>query len=127
MDLRQLRYFLAVAENLHFRKAAEIVHLSQPALTLQVRALEEELGVLLFQRNRHKTTLTAAGEILREEARSLLAAADRAAERTKRAARGQVGLLRVGFISTAASRVLPSIISVYREEHPEVELELRNI
>lgn len=127
MDLRQLRYYLAVAENLHFRKAAEIVHLSQPALTLQVRALEEELGVLLLQRDRHKTSLTAAGEVLREEARALLAAAERAAERTKRAARGQVGLLKIAFISTAAARVLPSLISVYREQHPEVELELRNI
>lgn len=127
MDLRQLKYFLAVADNLHFRKAAELIHLSQPALTLQVRALEDELGVLLLKRDRHKTSLTAAGEVLREEARSLLAAADRAAERTKRAARGQVGILRIGFISTAVSQVLPSIISTYREQHPEVELELRNI
>lgn len=127
MDLRQLKYFLAVAEHLHFHKASEFVHLSQPALTLQIRALEEELGVTLLNRDRHRTTLTAAGAILRDEARALLEAADRAAERTRRAARGQVGLVRIGFISTAASRVLPSIISTYREQHPEVELELRNI
>ncbi len=127
MDLRQLRYFLAVADNLHFRRAAEFLHLSQPALTLQVRALEEELGVQLLHRDRHRTSLTAAGEVLRNEARALLGSADRIADKIKRAARGQIGLLRIGFISTAASRILPPIISAYRIHHPEVELDLHNI
>lgn len=127
MDLRQLKYFLAVAENLHFRKAADYVHLSQPALTLQIRALEEELGVMLLIRDRHKTRLTAAGEVLRDEVRDLLKAADHAAARTKRAARGQVGVLKIGFISTAAARILPPLISTYRTQHPEVEFDLKNI
>jgi DNA-binding transcriptional LysR family regulator len=124
MEIRQLRCFLAVAELLHFSRAAERVHLSQPALSLQIRSLEEELGVRLLDRNHQKTALTYAGTILRDEARELLARADRLAEHAVQAAEGKTGLLRVGFISTAAAHIVPPIVSRFRKTHPGVELEL---
>jgi DNA-binding transcriptional LysR family regulator len=128
ITFRQLRYFLAVAEFLHFRKAAQYLHRTQPALTLQIRALEEELGVALLERNTQKTTLTYAGAVLRDEARELFASVERAAERTARAAHGKVALLRVGFISTAvAAQIMPRLVSRFRQSHPQVELQLRSL
>ncbi len=128
MEIHQIRCFLAVAERLHFRRAAEAMHLSQPALSLQIQALEEEIGVLLLKRNRQTTMLTHAGEIFREEIGNMLARGDLAAERVRRAAMGSLGFLRIGFISTAATaRVLPPLISEFRETYPHIELTLQNL
>lgn len=128
MEIRQIRSFLAVAERLHFRRAAEVMHLSQPALSLQIQSLEEEVGVLLLKRNRQATVLTHAGEIFSEEIADMLARADLAAERVRRAAMGNLGSLRVGFISTAATaRVLTPLISEFRETYPHIELTLQNL
>jgi len=127
MELRQIRSFLSIAETLHFGRTAELIHLSQPALSLQIRALEEELGVRLFERNRRKTTLTAAGFAFRDDAARALSQLDQAIRRAKLAANGKLGLLRIGFISTAGSEIVPDIFRQFRELNPEVEFSLRAI
>ena len=127
MELRQIRSFLSVAETLHFGRTAELIHLSQPALSLQIRALEAEVGVRLLERNRRKTALTPAGRAFRDAAIAGVAQLDRATRNARLAADGKLGLLRIGFISTAGSELLPNIIRAFRESNPEVEFSLRNI
>jgi DNA-binding transcriptional LysR family regulator len=127
MELRQIRSFLSIAETLHFGRTAELIHLSQPALSLQIRALEEEVGVRLFERNRRKTTLTAAGLAFRKDAAAAVSQVDQAIRSARLAANGKLGLLRIGFISTAGSEIVPNIIRRFRESNPEVEFSLRNI
>jgi DNA-binding transcriptional LysR family regulator len=127
MELRQIRSFLSIAETLHFGHTAELIHLSQPALSLQIRALEETVGVRLFERNRRKTTLTAAGVAFRDDAAAALSKLDQAIRRARLAANGKLGLLRIGFISTAGSEIVPDIIRQFRELNPEVEFSLRAI
>jgi DNA-binding transcriptional LysR family regulator len=127
MELRQIRSFLSIAETLHFGRTAELIHLSQPALSLQIRALEETVGVRLFERNRRKTTLTAAGVAFRDDAAAALSKLDQAIRRARLAANGKLGLLRIGFISTAGSEIVPDIIRQFRELNPEVEFSLRAI
>jgi DNA-binding transcriptional LysR family regulator len=127
MELRQIRSFLSIAETLHFGRTAELIHLSQPALSLQIRALEAEVGAQLLERNRRKTTLTPAGRAFRDAAIAGVAQLDRASRNARLAANGKLGLLRIGFISTAGSELLPNIIRAFRELNPEVELSLRNI
>jgi DNA-binding transcriptional LysR family regulator len=127
MELRQIRSFLSIAETLHFGRTAELIHLSQPALSLQIRALEEELGVRLFERNRRKTTLTAAGSAFRDDAAAALSQLEQAIRRAKLAANGKLGLLRIGFVSTAGSEIVADIVRQFRDLNPEVEFSLRNI
>src|ERR1700739_2988021 len=127
MELRQIRSFLAVAETLHFGRTAEMIHLSQPALSLQIRALEDEIGVRLFERNRRKTALTAAGVAFREDATGALLRLDQAVHKAKLAANGKLGILRIGFISTAGNEIVPTIIRQFRELNAEVEFSLRNV
>jgi len=127
MELRQIRSFLSIAETLHFGRTAEMIHLSQPALSLQIRALEDEIGVRLFERNRRKTALTAAGVAFREDARGALLRLDQAVYKANLAANGKLGILRIGFISTAGNEIVPTIIRQFRELNAEVEFSLRNI
>jgi len=128
MELRHLRYFLAVAEELHFHRAAARLHISQPPLSQQIRALERELGVTLLERNRRRVALTAAGESFRDDARMILAAVDRASERARNVARGALGTLSIGFVGSAMfSPTLPDILREFRAGHPEVELSLREL
>ena len=127
MELRQIRSFLSIAETLHFGRTAELVHLSQPALSLQIRALEREMGVRLFERNRRKTTLTAAGVAFREAAAAAVLQLDQAIRRAALAANGKLGLLSIGFISTAGSELMPNLIRLFRELNPDVQFTLRNI
>ena len=127
MELRQIRSFLSVAETLHFGRTAELIHLSQPALSLQIRALEEEVGVRLLERNRRKTTLTAAGLTFRDDAAGVVSQLDQAIRRARLAADGKLGLLRIGFISTAGNEIVPNLVRRFRESSPEVVLLLRNI
>jgi DNA-binding transcriptional LysR family regulator len=127
MELRQIRSFLSIAETLHFGRAAELIHLSQPALSLQIRALEDEVGVRLFERNRRKTTLTAAGIAFRHDAIAALSQLDQAIRKARLAANGKLGLLRIGFISTAGNEIVPNIVGQFRESNPEVEFSLRAI
>src|SRR6201987_5997123 len=127
MELRQIRSFLSIAETLHFGRTAEIIHLSQPALSLQIRALEDEIGVRLFERNRRKTSLTAAGVAFREEATQALLGLDQAVHKAKLAANGKLGILRIGFISTAGNEIVPTIVRQFRERNADVEFSHRNI
>ena len=127
MELRQIRSFLSIAETLHFGRTAELIHLSQPALSLQIRALEEEVGVRLFERNRRKTTLTAAGLSFRGNAAAALSQLEQAIRGARLAANGNLGRLRIGFISTAGREIVPDIIREFRELNPQVEFSLRNI
>jgi DNA-binding transcriptional LysR family regulator len=127
MELRHIRSFLSIAETLHFGRTAELIHISQPALSLQIRALEEEVGVRLFERNRRKTTLTAAGAAFREDAAAALSQLEQATRRAKAAANGKLGLLRIGFVSTAGSEIVPNIVRQFRQLNPAVEFSLRNI
>src|SRR5579863_3752427 len=127
MELRQIRSFLSIAETLHFGRTAELLHLSQPALSLQIRALEEEVGVRLFERNRRKTTLTAAGFAFRDDAAAALSQLEQAIRRARLAASGKLGLLRIDFVSTAGSEIVPNIVRQFKQSNPEVEFSLRNI
>jgi DNA-binding transcriptional LysR family regulator len=127
MELRQIRSFLSIAETLHFGRTANLIHLSQPALSLQIRALEEEVGVKLLERDRRKTTLTAAGMAFRDNATAALLRIEQAVRSARLAADGKLGLLRIGFISTAGNEIVPDIVRRFRESNPQIELSLRNI
>src|SRR3984957_2661160 len=127
MELRQIRSFLSIAETLHFGRTAVLIHLSHPALSLQIRALEEEVGVRLLERNRRKTTLTAAGGAFRDAAAVALSKLEQAIRRARLAASGTLGVLRIGFVSTAGSEIVPNIVRQFKESNPEVEFSLRNI
>jgi DNA-binding transcriptional LysR family regulator len=127
MELRHIRSFLSIAETLHFGRTAELIHISQPALSLQIRALEEDVGVRLFERNRRKTTLTAAGAAFRDDAATALSQLEQAIRRVRLAASGKLGLLRIGFVSTAGTEIVPNIVRQFRKSNPEVEFSLRNI
>ena len=127
MELRHLRSFVAVAEELHFHRAAARLHISQPPLSQQIKALEQELGVRLLDRNRRGVALTPAGAALLPEARAILAAVEEARELTRRVARGEVGRLRVGFVGSAMHGALPRLLRTHRERLPGVELDLREL
>jgi DNA-binding transcriptional LysR family regulator len=124
MDLRQMRQFVAVAEELNFRRAAQRLHISQPPLTAAVQRLEEELGVELLERDRRHVSLTPAGMVFLREARRMISAAQLAAEITQRAAAGMVGSLRIGFFPSAAVGILPPLLQAFRKGYPDVKLVL---
>jgi DNA-binding transcriptional LysR family regulator len=126
-DFRALRYFVAVAEELHFTRAAERLYIAQPALSEQIRRLEGELGVELFRRTTRKVELTAAGEEFLSRARRILAEADEALADASRAARGETGSIRVGTGATAGVELVPSVLHAFREARPQVHLDLRQI
>jgi DNA-binding transcriptional LysR family regulator len=127
LDLRRLRYFVAVAESLHFGRAATRLHMSQPPLSRQIQQLERELGVLLFRRSKRRVELTDAGAYLLDQARRMLAEAETLAVRTRRVESGETGRLTLGFISTVDYSILPGLLSAYRAAHPGVMLELREL
>jgi DNA-binding transcriptional LysR family regulator len=127
MELRHLRYFVAVAEELHFRRAAERLHISQPPLSQQIRQLEAELGVQLLERSRRRVELTAAGEAFYARAREILDAVDDAARLARRVQRGEVGRLSVGFVGSAMYSLLPEVLHAFREERGDVGLRLREL
>jgi DNA-binding transcriptional LysR family regulator len=127
MELRHLRYFVAVAEELHFRKAAENLHIVQPALSKQISALENELGLLLLERDRRHVTLTEAGSTFLEEAIAVLARADGAKARAIAVGRGQVGALNIGFIQPALAELVPDSLRRYRKAYPEVRIRLTEL
>ena len=124
MQLRHLEYFLAVAEELSFTRAAARLHIAQPPLSVQIRGLENELGVDLFDRSRRAIVLTAAGRALVPEARRIIGDVERAARIVRNATDGTAGRLALGFVPTAAGGVLPQILRRYRGLFPSVELTL---
>ena len=126
-ELWQLRYFVAVAERLHFGRAAEALHISQPPLSRAVRALEERLGVTLFARSRRRVELTPEGARFLEEARRLTSQLERAVLELRGMASGEQGRLRIGFVSLADYGVLPGLLKAYKTARPGVTLALREM
>lgn len=124
MELRHLRIFLAVADELHFTRAAARLGVAQPHVSQEIQRLERELGVVLFQRTRRQVSLTPGGEALRAAALRVLAAVDDAAEEARRAARGETGSLTVGFAGSAGYDLLPAAIRHFRSRWPDVTLRL---
>lgn len=127
MELRHIRSFLSLAKTLNFSRTAEIVHLSQPALTLQIQALEQEIGFKLFDRDRRKTALTTAGVAFQREAIGGLAQLEQGIQNARLAAQGKLGVVRLGFVSTAGHSLIPRLINQYRAKNPLIEFSLRNI
>lgn len=124
VELRQLRYFVAVAEELHFTRAAARLGMAQPPLSQQIKAIERELGVELFRRTKRRVELTEPGRVLLEGARRTIDEATRAVHDTQRAARGEVGRLSVGFVGAAVASVLPRILHIHASRFPDVVLDL---
>ena len=122
MELRQIQYFLAVAEELNFSRAAVRLQIAQPPLSRQIRQLEEELGVELFHRTKRQVQLTEAGRAFLEEARQILAQVEQGVRVAQRASRGEIGRLVVGFEGSSTYDVIPMSLKVYRERFPEVDL-----
>jgi DNA-binding transcriptional LysR family regulator len=126
-ELWQLRYFVAVAERLHFGRAAAALHISQPPLSRAIRSLEERLGVRLFARSRRRVELTPDGARLLEEARRTLAQLERAVLELRGLAAGEQGRLRIGFVSLADYGVLPGLLKAFKSARPGVALALREM
>jgi DNA-binding transcriptional LysR family regulator len=127
MDLRQMRYFLAVAEERHVGRAAERLHMAQPPLTRQIRALEDELGATLFVRTPKGMELTEAGQTLLDEVPNLLQLAQRARERTRAAGQGAIGRLDVGLFGSGVLDVIPRLLAQFHAERPEVKIVLHTM
>ena len=128
IELRHLRYFLAVADELHFGRAAERLGMSQPPLSQQIRQLETLVGARLFNRTNRRVSLTDAGELFVHEAQTILAQVDHAVDLARRAQRGEVGELRIGFTrSTPLSGHIPRAIFAFREAAPSVQLQLQEM
>jgi Transcriptional regulator len=127
MELRHLRYFIAVAEELNFTRAAERLHIAQPPLSQQIQHLEAELGFQLFRRTKRTVHLTAAGQVFFEEAGKILQQVDRAIQLGRQTSRGELGQLTVGFVSSSAHNVVPAILQAFRTRCPAVKLELQEL
>jgi len=127
MELRHLRYFVTVAEEMNFTRAAGRLHIAQPPLSQQIRQFEDELGVQLFHRTKHRVELSVAGKEVLVEARRTLAQAERVAIVARRSAQGLTGDLNLGFSSAAPHGVLPQIVRAFRARFPEVILKLHEL
>ncbi len=127
MEVKQLRSFVAVARALNFGRAARTLHLSQPALSAQIKALEEDLGAELFVRNRRRVALTGVGQTLLVDAEQLLQHISEIELRIKRVSSGQTGLLRIGFVMSAALDLIPAITLAFKKQFTSVEFELKNL
>ncbi|WP_430301838.1 LysR substrate-binding domain-containing protein, partial [Pseudomonas aeruginosa] len=126
--LRHLRYFIAVAEELHFGRAAERLGISQPPLSQQIQALEEEIGARLFERTNRRVELTDAGRLFLDESRQVLAQVDKAVLLARRAHLGELGELKIGFTSSAPfTSTIPSSIHAFRKAYPDVHLDLQEM
>ncbi|MEJ1975144.1 MAG: LysR substrate-binding domain-containing protein [Acetobacteraceae bacterium] len=123
MDPRRLTCFVALAEELHFRRAAERCHITQPALSQQLKTLEDELQVQLVYRTKRQVSLTHAGEVFLEQARTLLSLGEQAVQLTQRAARGEIGQLTIGVTAPALFIVFPEIARWFRQHLPGVTLQ----
>jgi DNA-binding transcriptional LysR family regulator len=124
MDLRQIRYFIAVADACNFSRAAERLHVSQPPLSIQIKRLEDEIGVRLLNRSPRGVELTPAGALFYEDAKAALARLDGAKKRARQAELGEVGTLSIGFVSIVDYGVLPPALKDFRTRYPRIEVEL---
>jgi DNA-binding transcriptional LysR family regulator len=127
VELRQLRYFVAIAEECNFSRAAKRLHVSQPPLSTQMKSLEEEIGVPLLTRSNRGVSLTAAGAAFFEETRVVLARLEQAKKRALGAGRGDIGLLAIGFVSIADYGILPPALKSFRASFPLVEVQLHEL
>lgn len=127
MELRQLRYFIAVAEEMHFGRAAERLHMAQPPLSQQIKKLEEDLGVRLLDRNRRRVELTREGIQFLSVARNTLEVLETGADQVRRISRGEIGKLRIGFISSAAQSQFPEAVAEFRKQHPGIVLDIKDV
>lgn len=127
MDLRKLRYFIAVAEEQHIGRAATLLNISQPPLTRQIHQLEEELGVQLFNRTPKGMELTDAGSLFLEEARNIFSLVEQATERTQRAGSGQLGRLDVAVFGSGILHTIPQMLLAFRRQYPDVKLVLHTM
>jgi len=127
MELRHLRYFLAVGEALNFRKAAAKLRLAQPALSRQVQDLEDEIGVDLFRRSNRGVTLTAEGKVFLKEAREVLKHADESVEHARALARGEYGELHIGYSAIPTEEILPAALEAFRRAVPSVKVLLHDL
>jgi DNA-binding transcriptional LysR family regulator len=125
MELRHLRYFVVVAEECHFRRAAERLHIAESPLSQQIRQLESELGLSLFERTTRRVSLTAAGERFLERSRHILLAVDHACEEASRLAAGELGHLAIGFTGSATYELMPRLSLDLHERFPGIELDLK--
>lgn len=124
MELRHCRYFVAVAEELHFGRAAKRLGISQPPLSQQIRSLEQELGVELLRRTKRVVRLTSAGEVFLQAARKLLRGVEDSMDVTRRAARGEVGTLQVGYAPGVEVEILPRVLRAFARRYPAVDVRL---
>ncbi|MBV8211726.1 MAG: LysR family transcriptional regulator [Verrucomicrobia bacterium] len=124
MELRHFRYFAAVARYLNYSEASRRLHVAQPAISQTILDLEEEIGAKLFLRNKRNVRLTAAGTALLGEVESILERSDEATRTAQRAARGEAGILRIGFVAAATTPILPLLVQAYLRRYPDVELQL---
>lgn len=127
MDLRQLRYFVAVAEEANIGRAAARLHISQPPLTRQIQQLEADLGVVLFTRTPKGMELTPAGELFLEEARNIQSLVEQATERTQRAGQGRLGRIDVAIFGSAILDVIPEVLMAFRNRYPDVKVVLHTM
>ncbi|MDF2641365.1 MAG: LysR family transcriptional regulator [Pseudomonas sp.] len=128
MELRHLRYFIAVAEELHFGRAAQSLGISQPPLSQQIQALEQQLGARLFERTNRRVELSEAGRLFLDEARQVLAQVDKAADVARRAQLGELGELKIGFTASAPfTSSIPQAIFAFRQTYPDVHLALKEM
>jgi DNA-binding transcriptional LysR family regulator len=124
MELRRIQYFVAVAEEAHFGRAAQRLQMAQPPLSQQIRALEAEMGVVLFRRTTRKVELTAAGTRFLPRARAILAEVDDAVAEAVQVADGMLGRIAIGFTGSATYDLLPSLVRVLRADLPGIELDI---
>ena len=127
MELRHLRYFVAVAEELNFRRASERLRVAQPALSAQIKNLEEELGVRLFERTTRSVALTQTGQVFLGEARGILGSAAHAEQLVRKAGHGLVGTLRLGIMAPAAGPLLARVLRHFHQKYPGVQLSLSSL
>lgn len=124
MEQRQLEFFLAVADELHFGRAAKKLHVTEQPLSYQIKKLESELGLLLFERTTRSVSLTPAGHVFAEDARDLLSRAERAVDSARRVAEGSSGVIRLGYESSTAPAILSAFVKCFRVEYPHIGLVL---
>jgi DNA-binding transcriptional LysR family regulator len=126
VDLRRIRHFVVLAETLNFHRASELLHMTQPPLTVSIQKLESELGVRLFERGAKGVRLTSSGQAALADARQILHHAESFVEMARLAQSGMAGQLRIGFVGSATHGLLQRLIPRFRAEHPQVELQLRD-
>ena len=127
MDLRRLFYFVVVAEELHFTRAAERLHIAQPPLSYQIQRLEQDLGISLFERNRRHVQLTEAGKVLLGEARRIFGQLEQSVLLVHRVGQGEIGLLTLGFVPSASNSILPVLLQALQQRFPDVQLFLKEM